>query len=137
MNLFREIERKDKEELTESDKEHFTRCIIHSTYSNWYPVFLIYTGVIVKSQMWQSFSILKYMNITYWVLQVQHRCSTMKNFACIHESCVEVGLYPSSVWDAGHVPCMPDTWRQIQQWTFSNTALRAIQISKPKHGRQF
>lgn len=63
--LFRDLRRKDKDDLDDCLKEQIKRRMIDQTYPNWYPGFLIYVGFIVWYQPWQALSMLQYMDIIY------------------------------------------------------------------------
>lgn len=44
--LFHELEKKDKEDLDETEKEKLKKCNVKRTWANWLPEFFIDAGVI-------------------------------------------------------------------------------------------
>lgn len=47
--------------MEKKDKQHTTE----RTYTNWYPGFLIYEGVIVHHQPWRALAMVQYLDIIY------------------------------------------------------------------------
>lgn len=48
--LFRELEKKDKEDLDEKDKEKLKKLKVDRTWANWLPGYIIYAGLISRAQ---------------------------------------------------------------------------------------
>lgn len=63
--LFRELEKKDKEDLDEKDKEKLKKQKVDRTWANWLPGFFIYAGVISQAQPWHGASLWQYVDIIY------------------------------------------------------------------------
>lgn len=63
--LYRELEKKDKEDIDEREKERLKWHRVDSNWANWHPGFLIYAGVIVCFHPWRALSMLQYMDIIY------------------------------------------------------------------------
>ncbi|XP_054843457.1 uncharacterized protein LOC129335043 [Eublepharis macularius] len=63
--LFRELEKKDKEDLDERDKEKLKRRKVDRNWHNWLPGMFIYAGVIARAQPWRAAPLFQYMDIIY------------------------------------------------------------------------
>lgn len=63
--LYREIEKKDKEELDDKEKEKLQKCKVDRTWANWLLGFFIYAGVISRAQPWRETSLWQYLDIIY------------------------------------------------------------------------
>lgn len=63
--LYRELERKDKEDLDDKDKEKIKRRTVDRTWANWLPGFLIFAGVVARSQPWRAAPLFQYLDIIY------------------------------------------------------------------------
>lgn len=61
--LFRELEKKDKEEL--DDKLKNRKQAVDRTWANWLPGFLIFAGVLARSQLWRAAPLFQYLDIIY------------------------------------------------------------------------
>ncbi|XP_054845591.1 uncharacterized protein LOC129336489 [Eublepharis macularius] len=63
--LFRELEKKDKEDMDDRDKERLKRRKIDRTWANWLPGMLIYAGVIARAQPQRAAPLFQYIDIVY------------------------------------------------------------------------
>ncbi|XP_054852798.1 uncharacterized protein LOC129341561 isoform X2 [Eublepharis macularius] len=63
--LFRELEKKDKEDMDERDKERMKRRKVDRSWSNWLPGMLIYAGVLARAQPHRAAPLFQYIDIIY------------------------------------------------------------------------
>lgn len=104
--LFREIEKKDKEDLSDKDKECLKRCTVDRNWVNWHPGFLIYAGVIVQYQSGRALSLLQYMDIIYKGYTDFTGPAWIQYNAAFH---MRAAMNPALCWDQIH----PYLWMQI------------------------
>lgn len=63
--LYRELQKKDKQDLDEKEKEMLKCRKVDRNWSNWVAGFLIYAGVIAKMQPWRATTLFQYFDMIY------------------------------------------------------------------------
>lgn len=63
--LFRDMEKKDKEDLDDRDKEKLKKHTVNRTWANWLAGHFIYMGVVARAQPYKAADLIQYGNIIY------------------------------------------------------------------------
>lgn len=61
--FFQELEKKNKEDLENQEKEHLKCHRVDHSMANWYQGFLTYAGIILQFQLWWAQAMLQYVDI--------------------------------------------------------------------------
>lgn len=59
------MEKKDKEDLDDKEKEKLRKRRVDRTWANWLPDFFIYACILTRAQPWCAASLWKYIDIVY------------------------------------------------------------------------
>lgn len=104
--LFRELEKKDKEDLDEKDKEKLKKWKVDRNWASWLPGFFIYAGVISHAQLWRASALWQYADIIYKAYTGFSGPSWV-NYD--EEFRMRAALNPALWWDQIH----PQLWLQV------------------------
>ncbi|KAL8211799.1 UNVERIFIED_CONTAM: hypothetical protein K2H54_017458 [Gekko kuhli] len=115
----RELDKKDKEDLDERDKECLKRHSVNRIYANWYPGFSIYAGEIVRAQPWRASPLLQYMDIIYKGHSDFAGSAWMEYDKAF---CTEAAMYPALRRDQIHLHLWMQTMSPVQAHSASDSA---------------
>lgn len=104
--LFRELEKKDKDELDDKDKEKIKKRTVDRTWANWLPGFLIFAGILARSQPWRAAPLFQYLYIIY---KGYTGFSGPAWLQYDEEFRMRAAMNPALSWDQVH----PQLWLQV------------------------